>query len=163
MFPDQHNCTTSVPSRTSIVVMSAFTVLAGGGTAYVVTGPVFDGRHLVGSRAWYRHSPVHPDRGPDDAGRPGAGSWLRPGPGPPRRARDHHVLGVVRFLGQAGRDPDPDGGGGYVPPTMSPPGRSGRLMLPGWDNFERRADPLPEGLARKVAGLFDLTIYRHDC
>lgn len=47
-FPDQHNRTTPVPSRTSIVVMSTFTALIGGGTAYVVTGPVFDGRHLVG-------------------------------------------------------------------------------------------------------------------
>jgi len=48
MFPDQNNRTTPVPSWTSIVVMGAFTALAGGGTFWVLTAEIFDGRHLVG-------------------------------------------------------------------------------------------------------------------
>lgn len=141
-FPDQHNRTTPVPSRTSIVVMSAFTALAGGGTAYVVTGPVFDGRHLVGflvglvateilfaqtvGRMMLREAArrrklaetgtwTHPEKG-----RVTLSFWEWPD-------RDQ----LTKVLTRMEED-------GYVPADDEPTREiRARLMLPEWDNFER--------------------------
>lgn len=143
MFPDQHNRTTSVPSRASIVVMSAFTALAGGGTAYVVTGPVFDGRHLVGSlvglvatmvlftqtvgRMMLREAArrrklaetgtwTHPEKGRVTITFwEWSGSWDK----------------LAEILTRMEEN-------GYVPADDEPTREiRARLMLPGWDNFER--------------------------
>lgn len=45
---NSYDRTTEVPSITSIVVTTVVTALTGGATVWVFTGPVFDGRHLMG-------------------------------------------------------------------------------------------------------------------
>lgn len=142
-FPDQHNCTTPVPSRTFIAVMSVLTALAGGGTAWIITGPVFDGRHLVGflvglvttvvlfaqtvSRMMLRRDArrrmlaetgtwTHPEKGRVTVTLwEWSGSWDK-------------LAEILTRMEE----------GGYVPADDEPT-RSirARLMLPGRDNFER--------------------------
>ena len=141
-FPDQHNCTTSVPSRASIVVRGAFTVLAGGGTAYVVTGPVFDGRHLVGlilglvttmvlftqtvSRMMLR----------EDARRrrlAETGPWTHPAKGSVTIMFCEWSGSWDRLAEILTRMEEE----GYVPADEPAHSIRARLMLPGWDNVER--------------------------
>lgn len=142
-FPDQHNYTTPVPSRTSIAVMGVLTAMAGGGTAWVFTGPVFDGSHLVGlilgmvATTVLFTQTVGRMMLREDARRrklAETGTWTHPEKGRVTitfwewsGSRDKLAEALTRMEEE-----------GYVPADDEPT-RSvrARLMLPGWDNFER--------------------------